>query len=277
MGGPVGGEEVASACTRAPSRAHALAAAFSRICSLHTWLRLSYSSGTLARGFGVARSCVASNAAVLPRSFSAQFQPGYYYYGRWCGWYWEGGGDKQGTFARFARFARFFQRKGVERSPKIFFFPRQKKKKICQTGQGLWVAKWCANLATPANHLRLCGGAPPLHAHARLRARRARRTGTGHRRDPWQSPLHPGSPREARSALAFEMRWLISLPSPETCGISGRVAEARAELQAHRGPRGGSAAVSGGSLGPHVVAWVLAEGRSTTCARPHTMWRTQRH
>ena len=33
------------------------------------------------------------------------------------------------------------------------------------------------------------------------------------------------------------MRWLISLPSPETCGISGRVAEARAELQAHRGPR----------------------------------------
>ena len=129
MGGPVGGEEVASACTRAPSRAHALAAAFSRICSLHTWLRLSYSSGTLARGFGVARSCVASNAAVLPRSFSAQFEPGYYYYGRWCGWYWEGGGDKQGTFARFARFARFFQRKGVERSPKIFFFPRQKKKK----------------------------------------------------------------------------------------------------------------------------------------------------
>ena len=92
MGGLVGGEEVASACTRAPSRAHALAAAFSRICSLHTWLRLSYSSGTLARGFGVARSCVASNAAVLPRSFSAQFEPGYYYYGRWCGWYWEGGG-----------------------------------------------------------------------------------------------------------------------------------------------------------------------------------------
>jgi len=70
-----------------------------------------------------------------------------------------------------------------------------------------------------------------------MRARRAHRTGTGHRRDPWQSPLHPGSPREARSALAFEMRWLISLPSPETCGISGRVAEARAELQAHRGPR----------------------------------------
>ena len=30
---------------------------------------------------------------------------------------------------------------------------------------------------------------------------------------------------------------LISLPPPETCGISGRVAEARAELQAHRGPR----------------------------------------
>ena len=188
-----------------------------------------------------------------------------------------GGGDKQGTFARFARFARFFQRKGVERSPKIFFFPRQKKKKkICQTGQGLWVAKWCANLATPANHLRLCGGAPPLHAHARLRARRARRTGTGHRRDPWQSPLHPGSPREARSALAFEMRWLISLPSPETCGISARRGGARGAAGPPRAA-GGSAAVSGRSLGPHVVAWVLRRRASTTCARPHTMWRTQRH
>ena len=172
-----------------------------------------------------------------------------------------GGGDKQGTFARFARFARFFQRKGVERSPKIFFSSAEKKKKICQTGQCLWVAKWCANLATPANHLRLCGGAPPLHAHARLRARRARRTGTGHRRDPWQSPLHPGSPREARSALAFEMRWLISLPSPETCGISGRVAEARAELQAHRGPR---AARRPSPAAPSARTWLpgcSAEGR----------------
>ena len=131
--------------------------------------------------------------------------------------------------ARFARFARFFQRKGVERSPKIFFFPRQKKKgeKNLPDRPGVLDRKWCANLATPANHLRLCGGAPPLHAHARLRARRARRTGTGHRRDPWQSPLHPGSPREARSALAFEMRWLISLPSPETCGISARRGGAR--------------------------------------------------
>ena len=64
--------------------------------------------------------------------------------------------------ARLARFARFFQRKGVERSPKIFFSRQKKKKKICQTGQGFWIAKWCANLATPANHLRLCGGAPPL-------------------------------------------------------------------------------------------------------------------
>ena len=181
-----------------------------------------------------------------------------------------GWGDKQGTFARFARFARFFQRKGVERSPKIFF-PRQKKrgKKICQTGQGLWVAKWCANLATPANHLRLCGGAPPLHAHARLRARRARRTGTGHRRDPWQSPLHPGSPREARSALAFEMRWLISLPSPETCGISGRVAEARAELQAHRGPR---AARRPSASAPSARTWLPGcspKGVDLVRASPH--------
>ena len=43
--------------------------------------------------------------------------------------------------------------------------------------------------------------------------------------------VKPGAPGPAR------LCWLILLPSPETCGISGRVAEARAELQAHRGPR----------------------------------------
>jgi len=43
--------------------------------------------------------------------------------------------------------------------------------------------------------------------------------------------VKPEAPGPAR------LCWLILLPSPETCGISGRVAEARAELQAHRGPR----------------------------------------
>ena len=41
------------------------------------WLRLSSSNGALARGFGVARSCVASSAAVPPSSFSSRFGPGY--------------------------------------------------------------------------------------------------------------------------------------------------------------------------------------------------------
>ena len=172
-----------------------------------------------------------------------------------------GGGDKQGTFARFARFARFFQRKGVERSPKIFFFPRQKKKKkSARPARGFGSQNGAQTLQPLQTTCGSAGGAPPLHAHARLRARRARRTGTGHRRDPWQSPLHPGSPREARSALAFEMRWLISLPSPETCGISARRGGARGAAGPPRAA-GGSAAVSVGSLGPHVVAWVLAEGR----------------
>ena len=36
------------------------------------WLRLSSSNGALARGFGVARSCVASSAAVPPSSFSSR-------------------------------------------------------------------------------------------------------------------------------------------------------------------------------------------------------------
>ena len=40
------------------------------------WLRLSSSNGALARGFGAARSCVASSAVVPPSSFSSQFEPG---------------------------------------------------------------------------------------------------------------------------------------------------------------------------------------------------------
>ena len=57
-------------------------------------------------------------------------------------------------------------------------------------------------LTAPLHAPYECGGRPlaeAQHAHARLRARRARRTGAGRRRGPWKSPLHPGSPREGRS------------------------------------------------------------------------------
>ena len=41
------------------------------------WLRLYYSSGALAHGFGITRSCVARSAVARQSSFSAQFEPGY--------------------------------------------------------------------------------------------------------------------------------------------------------------------------------------------------------
>ena len=40
-------------------------------------LLLSYFNDALAHGFEVARSCVASSAAVPPSSFSSRFEPGY--------------------------------------------------------------------------------------------------------------------------------------------------------------------------------------------------------
>ena len=276
MGVPFGARG-ASACTRAPSRAHALAAAFSRICSLHTWLRLSYSSGTLARGFGVARSCVASNAAVLPRSFSAQFQPGYYYYGRWCGWYWEGGGDKQGTFARFARFARFFQRKGVERSPKIFFFlGRKKKKKSARPARGFGSQNGAQTLQPLQT---TCGSAgvrlpytPTPDCERDVHAGRVRGIGAIRGSRPCTRGAHvkPGAHLPSRCVGSFHSPLQKLAASPAVSrrrARSCRPTEGRGRLggRQRRLPR-----PARGCLGARRRAL-------TSCARPRTMRRTQRH
>ena len=136
---------------------------------------------------------------------------------------------------------------------------------------------------TPARSSR-CGGRPlakAQHAHARLRARRARRVDAGRRRDPWQSPSYPGSPREARSARTCKA--VLAHFTPLSRNLR-HLRPCRGGARGAAGPpraAGGSVAVSGRSLGPHVVAWVLRRGASTTRARPHTMWptsrRTQRH
>ena len=119
---------------------------------------------------------------------------------------------------------------------------------------------------TPARPSR-CGGRPlakAQHAHARLRARRARRVDAGRRRDPWQSPSYPGSPREARSARTCKA--VLAHFTPLSRNLR-HLRPCRGGARGAAGPpraAGGSVAVSGRSLGPHVVAWVLAEGR-----RPH--------
>ena len=184
-------------------------------------------------------------------------------------------------FARFARFARFFQRKGVERSPKIFFFPRQKKKKNSARPARGFGSQNGAQTLQPLQ--TTCGSAgvrlpytPTPDCERDVHAGRVRGIGAIRGSRPCTRGAHvkPGAHLPSRCVGSFH--------SPlQKLAASPPVAEARAELQAHRGPRGGSAAVSGRSLGPHVVAWVLRRRASTTCARPHTMWptsrRTQRH
>ena len=131
---------------------------------------------------------------------------------------------------------------------------------------------------TPARPSR-CGGRPlakAQHDHARLRARRARRVDAGRRRDPWQSPSYPGSPREARSARTCKA--VLAHFTPLSRNLR-HLRPCRGGARGAAGPpraAGGSVAVPGRSLGPHVVAWVLRRGASTTRARPHTMWPTSR-
>ena len=149
-----------------------------------------------------------------------------------------GAGDKQGTFARFARFARFFQRKGVERSPKIFFFSsaEKKKKKSARPARGFGSQNGAQTLQPLQT---TCGSAgvrlpytPTPDCERDVHAGRVRGIGAIRGSRPCTRGAHvkPGAHLPSRCVGSFH--------SPlQKLAASPPVAEARAELQAHRGPR----------------------------------------
>ena len=146
-----------------------------------------------------------------------------------------GGGDKQGTFARFARFARFFQRKGVERSPKIFFFPRQKKKKNSARPARGFGSQNGAQTLQPLQ--TTCGSAgvrlpytPTPDCERDVHAGRVRGIGAIRGSRPCTRGAHvkPGAHLPSRCVGSFHSPLQKLAASPPVAG-------SRAELRAHRG------------------------------------------